>query len=100
MKKILIILLIVSSCCSQVDKNTVSKTEYLKIGFENGTESYITAQGNSTYEIMNNNLYDSKSCESTILARNITYFSIISKEEYGNATLKNNNPTPITEPIY
>ena len=80
-------------CCKPVPKDMKPlslKTEYLRIGFFNGKETYLQIQGTGSYSLKYNdlymNLYDSKdlclSSSQEKIVSEISFYSVISEEEY------------------
>ena len=96
MKRLLILILtltIYSSCCKN---ETNFKEEYLRIGFNNGHETYVSVKGNGSYHMEYTNLYSHGSCTAYKIADNVSYFSLISKEEYDSFINKKSTPAENT----
>lgn len=106
MNKILIgLAVLLGSCCQPNQKRLPTKVEYLRIGFENGKESYLQIQGTGIYEIK----YDdelhmqvvenpAQSCAgkaTDMIAADVNFFSVVSEHEY-NIKHLGVEPTPVT----
>jgi len=106
MYKILIgLAVLLGSCCQPNQKRLPTKVEYLRIGFENGKESYLQIQGTGIYEIK----YDDElhmqvvenpanSCAgkaTDMIASDVNFFSVVSEHEY-NIKHLGVEPTPVT----
>lgn len=106
MYKILIILaVLLGSCCQPNQKRLPTKVEYLRIGFENGKETYLQVQGTGLYEIK----YDdelhmqvvedpAQSCSgkaTDMIAADVNFFSVVSEHEYNIKNL-GVEATPVT----
>ena len=109
MNKLLIILaVLLGSCCQPNQKRLPTKVEYLRIGFENGKESYLQIQGTGLYEIR----YDdelhmqvvenpNESCAgqaTQMIAADVNFFSVVSEHEY-NIKHLGVTPTPVEPQI-
>jgi hypothetical protein len=105
MYKILIgLAVLLGSCCQPNQQRLPTKVEYLRIGFENGKESYLQIQGTGLYEIQYGNLHMqvveniNESCNgksTDIIASDVNFFSVVSEHEY-NIKHLGVEPTPVT----
>lgn len=80
-----------------------TKTEYLRIGFSNGKEIYLQVNGTSRYTILYDDLYLQLSeknscgeCRKDKIATDVTYFTIVSEQEYNIKHLGINAPITTT----
>lgn len=101
MNKIIILLMAIlslSSCCN--NNKLQLKTNFLKIGFQNGSETHLRINGSGEYVIRYNDLYQilyenpETVCNSDgyqKIAINVSYFSIITEQEYIQQTTWNQN---------
>ena len=112
MNKILIgLAVLLGSCCQPNQKRLPTKVEYLRIGFENGNESYLQIQGTGIYKIR----YDdelhmqivenpNEACNGTsteMLASDVNFFSVVSEHEYNIKHLGvESTPPPPSPDIY
>lgn len=110
MNKLILIasaILLLGSCCKPKQERLPTKTEYLRIGFENGTESYLQIQGTGIYEIkygdeLNMQVAEQPglSCNNSgyeMIANDVNFFSVVSEHEY-NIKHLGVEPTPVTTP--
>jgi len=106
MYKILIgLAVLLGSCCQPNQKRLPTKVEYLRIGFENGKESYLQIQGTGLYEIRyGDELHmqvvenPSESCNgkaTDMIASDVNFFSVVSEHEY-NIKHLGVEATPVT----
>lgn len=95
MNKIILIastILLLGSCCQPNQKRLPTKIEYLRIGFENGKESYLQINGTGLYEIkygdeltMQVVEQPGESCNGDAfetIAKEVNFFSVVSEQEY------------------
>jgi hypothetical protein len=95
MNKIILIvstLLLLGSCCQPNQKRLPTKIEYLRIGFENGKESYLQINGTGLYGIkygdeltMQVVEQPGQSCSGDAfetIAKEVNFFSVVSEHEY------------------
>lgn len=106
-KLILIVstILLLGSCCKPNQERLPTKTEYLRIGFDNGKESYLQIQGTGIYEIkygdeLNMQVVEQpgNSCNHSgyeMIANDVNFFSVVSEHEY-NIKHLGVDPTPVT----
>lgn len=109
MKIFLIILstIILVGCCKPNQKRLSTKIEYLRIGFENGKESYLQINGTGLYEIkygdeltMQVVEHPEESCNGNAfetIAKDVNFFSVVSEHEY-NIKHLGTGPSPVTTP--
>jgi hypothetical protein len=106
MYKILIVLaVLLGSCCQPNQKRLPTKVEYLRIGFENGKESYLQIQGTGLYEIRYGDELHMQVVEnpaqacagkgSDMIASDVNFFSVVSEHEY-NIKHLGVEATPVT----
>lgn len=109
MNKLILIastILLLGSCCQPNQKRLPTKVEYLRIGFENGRESYLQINGTGSYEIKYDELVMQKvenpesACSGQgfeTIATDVNFFSVVSEQEY-NIKHLGVAPTPVTTP--
>jgi hypothetical protein len=112
MYKILMVLaVLLGGCCQPNQQRLPTKVEYLRIGFENGKESYLQIQGTGLYEIRyGDELHmqvvenPSESCNgkaTDMIASDVNFFSVVSEHEYNIKHLGvESTPPPPTPDIY
>lgn len=113
MNKLILItsaILLLGSCCKPNQERLPTKTEYLRIGFENGKESYLQIQGTGIYELKygddltmqvverpgeacNGNAFET-------IATDVNFFSVVSEHEYNIKHLGVEPTPPPTPDIY
>lgn len=97
-------IILLGSCCGSNQSPLPTKTEYIRIGFQNGKESYLQIQGTGRYEIRFDDLVQSRveypehACDYGYekIATNVSFFSVVSKEEY---EIKHLNKEPEPQPF-
>lgn len=110
MNKLILIasaILLLASCCQPKQERLPTKTEYLRIGFDNGKESYLRIQGTGIYEIKYNDElnmqvleHPENACNQSgfeMIANDVNFFSVVSEHEY-NIKHLGVEPTPATTP--
>ncbi len=110
MNKLILIasaILLLASCCQPNQKRLSTKIEYLRIGFENGKESYLQINGTGLYEIrygdeltMQAVEQPEQSCNGNAfetIATDVNFFSVVSEHEY-NIKHLGVEATPVTTP--
>jgi len=98
-------LLLLGSCCQPNQKRLSTKIEYLRIGFENGKESYLQINGTGLYGIkygdeltMQVVEQPGESCNGDAfetIAKEVNFFSVVSEHEYSIKHL-GAEATPVT----
>jgi hypothetical protein len=97
-------LLLLGSCCQPNQKRLPTKIEYLRIGFENGKESYLQINGTGLYKIRYDDLAmqtvenPDHACNQDgfeTIAADVNFFSVVSEQEY-NIKHLGASPTSIT----
>jgi hypothetical protein len=108
MNKLILIastILLLGSCCRPNQKRLPTKTEYLRIGFDNGKESYLQIQGTGIYELKYDDELNMQVVEHPgeacnmdgyeMIANDVNFFSVVSEHEY-NIKHLGVAPTPLT----
>lgn len=106
MNKILFIILslfIVSGCRNTNCIKSQTKVSYLKVGLKYGNEIYMRVEGSSKFKIRFEDLsqmeYENCNSNYTVLARDVSYFSVITEEEYNKRIGINHTLETITTNI-
>ena len=113
MNKLILIasaILLLGSCCRPKQERLPTKTEYLRIGFDNGKESYLNIQGTGIYEIkygdeLNMQVVErpGEACNHSgyeMIANDVNFFSVVSEHEYNIKHLGVEPTPPPTPDIY
>jgi hypothetical protein len=94
MNKLILIastILLLGSCCPNQKRLSTTKVEYLRIGFENGKESYLQINGTGLYKIRYDDLvmqiieHPEHACNEQgfeTIASDVNFFSVVSEQEY------------------
>jgi hypothetical protein len=106
MKKIIYLIIILSTTllsCGTVCQELPTKVSYLRVGFPEHTDTYLRVEGSGRFGIAYNNLIQFKhsSCDNEFegIATKITYFSVITEEEYNKSVGLTHSESIITDTI-
>lgn len=105
MKKIIYILLITSITlfgCGRGCEEIPSKINFIKVGFPKHVDTYLRVDGSGIFTIQYHDLTQQKYryCgEYQVIASNVSYFSIITEEEYNKNVSLTHSESIITDTI-
>jgi hypothetical protein len=106
MKKIILLLTILSITlfgCGTDCQELPTKVSYLRVGFPEHTDTYLRVEGSGRFGIAYNNLIQFKhsSCDNEFegIATKITYFSVVTEEEYNKNIGLTHSESIITDTI-